>query len=362
MPHRLPSPDRRRLLGLLASLPVLGRAGGAIAALSPAGAKPPLSPPLDGATILVPGPDGGPVDRWARLVQPALAQALAPGTAFRQVTLGGADGVTAANQFEARGTQDGLTLLLTPGDAPLAWLTGDPRAKFDVSRWAMVVAGISPAVLVGRPDALSSGRPVRLAAAGPAGPDLPAALGIELLGARAELVSGLAEEDAVQVGFTQNAVDAVLLRGHKVPEQVKALAAIGGAPLFALGVPDEFGHPIRSAAFPGVPTLPELYAKRRGMHATGPLFSAWRAASIAVQLEFALVVPVLTPAPTVALWRRAGVDAMATLDIQTIAASMCVQPVSGPVATACGDVWSPRTPALLALRQWLAERFNWRAA
>lgn len=312
--------------------------------------------------MLVPGPDGGPVDRWARLVQPALAQALAPGTTLRQVTVGGADGVTAANQFETRGTLDGLTLLMTPGDAPLAWLIGDPRAKFDVSRWVAVLGGLSPAVLVGRPDALSSGRPMRLAAPSPAGPDLPAALGIELLGARAELVSSLAEEDAVQLALTQNAIDAVLLRGHKLTDQIKALRGAGAVPLFSLGVPDEFGHLVRPAAFPNVPTLPELYATRRGTHAAGPLFSAWTAASIAVQLEFALVLPVLTPAPMVALWRRAGVDAMAALDVQALAASVCVQPVSGPVATACGDVWSPRAPALLALRQWLGERFNWRAA
>ena len=49
--------------------------------------------------MLVPGPDGGPIDRWARLVQPALAQSVAPGAVFHQEIVGGADGVTAANQF-----------------------------------------------------------------------------------------------------------------------------------------------------------------------------------------------------------------------------------------------------------------------
>lgn len=362
MPHHLPSPDRRRVLSLLASLPVLGRAGTSFAASSlQASVQPAVPLELDRATMLVAGPEGGPVDRWARLVQPPLAQSLAPGAEFRQATIGGADGVTAANQFEARGAPDGLTLLMTPGEAVLAWLVGDPRAKFDVSRWVTVIGAIAPAVVVGRPGALSSGRPLRIAASGPAGLDLPAVLAIELLGARAVPVAGLVDDDAVRLGFAQNAIDAALLRGHKVPEQVRAIAAAGAMPLFALGVPDESGRPTRAPGFDDVLSLSELYPKLRGGAPEGPLFAAWSAASLASQLEFGLVLPELTPAPMVALWRRAGTDALAALDIQALAASLAVRPLSGPMATAFGDVLSPRTPALLALRQWLAERFNWRA-
>ena len=98
----------------------------------------------------------------------------------------------------------------------------------------------------------------------------------------------------------------------------------------------------------------------RGSALKGPLFAAWGAAAIAAQLEFGLVLPELTPAPMVALWRQAGVQAMAALDVQALAASLAIRPMSGPAATACGELWSPRAPALLALRQWLAERYNWR--
>ena len=367
MPDRLPLLQRRHLLGALASLPVLGRAGGA-SAVPPLPATPaqPAVPPRPAtppdATVLLAGPQGGPMDQWAHLLQPALAQSLAPGTAFRDSHVGGADGVTAANQFETRGTPDGLTLLMVPGATALAWLVGDPRAKFDVSRWMSVMAAITPAVLVGRPGTLTPGRPVRIAAATLGGPDLPAILGVELLGARAEPVSGLGEEGAIRAAFARNAFDAVLLRGHKVPEQFRAMTAIGAQPLFSLGVLDELGRPIRATEFPDVPLLGELYQTLRGNRLTGPLYSAWTAAAVASQLEFGLMLPALTPAPMVALWRRAGQEASAALDIQALAASLAVRPLSGPAATACGDLLSPRAPALLALRGWLAERFNWRPA
>lgn len=360
MPDHLRSPDRRRVLTLFAGLPVLGRAGPALAAsVPPLPTEPPL-PPLKSATVLVPGPEEGAIDRWARLVEPALAQAIAPGARLHQTTVGGPDGVTAANQFQARGTLDGRTLLMAPGEAVLAWLVGDPRAKFDVSRWVAVIAAVSPAVVVGRPGILASGRPIRIAAASPGGVNLPAVLGIELLGARAQLMPELTRQGAIQAGLSQNRVDAVLLRGHNVVEQVRTIAPAGAVPLFSLGIPDASGRLRRPPDFPDLPRLDELYASLRRASPTGPLFAAWRAAAIASQLAFSLVLPVLTPAPMVAMWRRAGVRAMAALDIRALTASLSVQPLSGPVATACGDALSPHVPALIGLRQWLAERFNWR--
>ena len=153
------------------------------------------------------------------------------------------------------------------------------------------MACLTPAVVVGRAATFAAGGTVRVAAAHPAGRDLPAVLGIELLGGRAELVPGVVEEDALQVAFARNAVDAVLLRGHKVPALVQAVRDAGATPIFALGARDDAGALIRAAEFPDVPTLPELYAQRRGADPAGPIFDAWCAAATASQLEFGLVLP-----------------------------------------------------------------------
>ena len=120
----LPQHGRRHLLGILASLPVLARAGKPRAA--PARAAVPaapvaLAPFAEGARLLVAGPDTGALNGWADAVVPALEQSLPPDTSIHRVVVGGADGVTGANQFEARGLPDGLTVLLVPGQAVLAW-------------------------------------------------------------------------------------------------------------------------------------------------------------------------------------------------------------------------------------------------
>ncbi|HUB15397.1 MAG TPA: hypothetical protein VMB34_25835 [Acetobacteraceae bacterium] len=363
MAANLPSHDRRRVLGMLTSLSMLGWTGQAAAApsfgITPALADTPFP---DGPGLLVAGPDDGAMDHWANLLRPTLGQLLDPGVPMRQKSAGGADGVTGANQFDTRIAPDGHTVLLAPGEAVLDWLVGDPRAHFDVGHWVPVMACIAPAVVVGRPAAFAPGGIVRIAAAHPAGHELPAVLGIELLGGRAQLVPGVVEDASLPGAFSNNIIDAVLLRGHKVPAQAVQFTGAGAAPIFTLGTRDDAGTLVRPAAFPGTPTLPELYAMRRGDLLSGPIRDAWCAAATASQLEFALVLPQLTPAAMVALWRRAATDAAEALDVQAVALSLDVNVLGGPAATAGTAPAAATEPALQALRQWLSHRFNWRPA
>ena len=91
-----------------------------------------------------------------------------------------------------------------------------------------------------------------------------------------------------------------------------------------------------------------------------PLCDAWSAAAAAAQLEFGLVLPQLTPAAMVALWRRAGIDAVASLGVQATAATVDVRPLGGPAATANTAALAANVAALQELRHWLAGRFDWR--
>jgi hypothetical protein len=363
MMHNRPPVDRRRFLALLASLPVLGRAGEAVAApsrlrLIPQAAAQPAPAFPDGATLLIAGPDGGHTDAWTRVIVPALSQALPPETLIRRITAGGADGVTGANQFDARGTPDGQTVLLVPGLAALAWLVGDPRAQFDAGHWVPVLAGFTPGVVVARggPAAFGPGGAPRLAAGAPAGPELPALLGIELLGAQIQPVFDLGDPAAADDALKRGAVDAVFVGGHKVPERVAALAAVGGLPVFSLGARDAAGALVRDPLFPDLPNLVEMRAGLGGAPLSGPLFDAWCAAATASQLDFGLVLPPLTPAAMVALWRRAGAQVAVAADMQAAAAAKSVRPLGSPAATAS---LAADAPAQLALRRWLGARFNW---
>ncbi|MEJ0016051.1 MAG: hypothetical protein WDN25_05700 [Acetobacteraceae bacterium] len=351
---------------MLTTLPAMARAGASLAAPAPATPAPatpaPAAPFSERPKLLVAGPSDGSLNRWADALQPALEQSFPPETIIHRTEVGSSDGVTGANQFEARGAPDGLTVLLAPGLAAFAWLVGDPRAQFDVGRWVPVIAGTSAGIIVGRPTVLAPNGRARVAAAGPTGFDLPALLGVQLLGARMEPVFGLAEPGAAFSAFSQGAVDAVLLRGHRVPEQFTAFAEAGAQPLFALGVMDDTGRPVRDPAFADVPLFTERYAARTGNRPGGPMFEAWAAAAAAAQLEFGLVLPQLTPASMVALWRRAGADAVAALGVQAAASTVSVRPLAGLAATANTGALAASAPALLELRRWLAGRLNWKPA
>jgi hypothetical protein len=353
----LPRTGRRRLLAMLTTLPAAMRAGRLLAATPPTVVAPFAEIPR----LLVAGPSDGALNHWADALLPALEQSLPPDTSIRRVEVGSADGVTGANQFEARGVPDGLTVMLAPGQAALAWMVGDPRAQFDVGHWVPVIAGTSAGIVVGRPTALAPNGRARVAAASPASLDLPALLGIKLLGAPMEPVFGLTEPEAALSAFSQGAVDAVLLRGHGVPERFTAIAAAGAQPLFTLGVFDTDGRVVRDPGFAAVPHFAELFAARTGNKPSGPLCDAWSAVAAAAQLEFGLVLPQLTPAAMVALWRRAGIDAIASLGVQTTAATVGVRPLAGPTATTSTAAIAASAPAQQELRAWLASRFNWRA-
>ena len=362
----LPPLARRGVLGWLAGSLLLGRGGVARAANAVPNPTAPVAavPFPEGVTVLVAGPDGGTLCRWGEAVSPALRQALPSGTKVLSSCTGGTDGVTGANQFEARVPPDGTTVLLTPGAAALDWLVGDPRAHFDAGHWVPVMAGVAPAVVMVRPAVLplAAGHAVRIAAAAPVGPQLPALLGFDLLGVPLEPQFGLIDQDAAIGAFVAGKVDAVLACGANVPAQVARLREAGGRPLFSLGTTGPSGTVGRDAAFGEVPTWAELHASVHGGSPGGPRYDAYRAAAAATQLEFGLVLPQLTSAAMVALWRRAADQAAAAPGVQNLATAFTVRPLDGVAAAAATASVAADTAALLDLRSWLATRFNWHPA
>jgi hypothetical protein len=351
------------LLGGLAAILAAGRS---IAA--PATMTAPITPAAVGAipfpngvTILIAGPEGGRLGRWGDTVGAALGDALPQGTKVHTSCIGGLDGVTGANQFDARVPPDGSTMLLTPGAAATDWLAGDPRVHFDAGHWVPVMAGVAPAVVLVRPDLLplTTGKPVRIAASGPVGPQLPALLGFDLLGAHLVPVFDLVEQSAAIAAFAAGKVDAVLACGPDVPNQVMRVQAAGGRTLFALGTSRGAGAPARDETFAEVPTLLELHQTLYGSVPRGPRYEAYRAAAAATQLEFGLVLPQLTSAAMVALWRRTASQAATEPSVQALAAEAAVQPLEGVAAATATTGVTADTSALLDLRGWLATRFNW---
>jgi len=356
-PRRQPdTASRRSVLRALAGLPLT-----ALAYAADAGRAHAAELYSDDARVLVAGPAGGRLDGLARILLPALGHALPAGTEIAAETAGGADGVTAANQFEARVTPDGGTVLMVPGAAALAWLVGDRRAQFDAARWLPIMAGTTPAVLVSRVGvaALVPGRKLRVAALNPVGIDLSGLLAIELLGLSAEPVFGLQDPAAVRAALAARTVDTMLVSGQHVAQRIAALAELGARPLLCLNFPEpaDARHP----AMPDTPCLPELATRLRGHPPAGPLYGAWRAVAAAAQLEFALMLPQLTPADLVALWRGAAAAAAAAVAPQ-FASGESVHLATAPATNTLACSIAAEAGTLLELRRWLASRFNYQPA
>lgn len=321
---------RRSLLGLSLT--------GMLAPRGPAAAVP------EAATLLAPGPEGGPTAALARRAAAGLPLALSQATALRVALLGGPDGITAANRFAASTPADGRLMLALPGHAGLALLVGDSRARYEPRHWPGLAASLGAAVVAGRGPVAGSG-PIRLALPGPGAAEAAALLALDLLGRIATPVftaTGVTAEATVAAG----AADALVLTGPAIPAQA---AALGLTPWFAFdGVAGQ-----RDPAAPQIPALAELLPDP----ATPDLLAAARAAGAALRVRGALVLPALTSADTVAMWRDAA-KRWAETDQAAIGPGLRQ---AGPEeATAALATLCPGAEAAGAYRDWLDRRLRWR--
>jgi hypothetical protein len=330
--HQDPAPGRRRLLSGLALLAAAG-ASPATATLPPAA-----------ATLLVPGPTDGPLAQWAARLAAALARGTTTAIMLERTVLGGPDGVTAANRFATAAAPDGRTLLVLPGAAAQAWLVGDKRAHFNGAGWPPVCAAQGPAVVAGRqPFAAAARAPVRLGLAAPDHPGTAALLGLDLIGVAATPVAGLPPPQA-EAALAEGTVEAVVLQGADVPAR---LAALGARPWFTLDGPGP-----RDPALPETPVLAEL--------ATGgdaAIRAGFLAAAANARLVGAVLLPALTPADLVALWRAAAqrwLEEEVRVGLPAgirVTAGAELAPVLSPLV--------PPPEAVLAYREWLLRRLRW---
>ena len=349
--------SRRHALALLAATGLLGGTASANA-----DTEDPAQP-----TLLVGGPAGGTACELAHLLAPLLGPALLgpahaqPGQGHLSLdNTGGLDGVTAANEFEARANQDGSTALMVPGTAALAWLAGDPRVHFDAGLWVPALAAMAPSVLVGRTplDNLPEGTQIRLAASSPSGRELAAILGLELIRLASRPVFDLRVAADMETALREGHVDAILLTGRGVPARLARLRADGFIPLFALGERDGSRDP----SLPHVQTLEELATRRYGHRLLGPLAPAYRAAAAAAQLDAVLVLPQLATAGTVARWRAACDEANASPMVQSAASDQALRSLTAPDCVGAVSAVLAGETALLDLHRFLADRYGWRPA
>jgi hypothetical protein len=331
---------RRTLFGLAAAGPV------ALGPRRPRAALP------GSATLLVPGPEDGAVALWAQRLAAGLRRAATTAINLEHSVLGGPDGVTAANRFATTAAPDGRTLLVLTGATAQARLVGDPRARFDPAGWLPLCAAVAVPIVAGRwplasgpavgPGAAS---PVRLGL--PGGPEHPATaalLALDLLGVPATPVLGVSAQQA-EAALLQGALDAIVLQGTDAPARLAMLRAHAW---FSL---DGGGGGAGGADLPAVADL--------APGAPRPVMAGLRAAATGARLQAAAVLPALTPADTVALWRGAA-QRWAEEEGRGAIPAAAPRPRPSPDAAIAIGALAPPPEAALAYREWLLRRLQWR--
>jgi hypothetical protein len=323
-----------------------------------------LAAPMPAAqpTIAVAGPPDSSVARWAGLLRPHLAAGLGAEGGLRLRFVGGQDGVTGANQFDARAMPDGREALLLPGTAALAWLAGDSRVRFEAARLLplLVSTGIGVLMIRGGAAGLRGARPLRVACATPVGPALTALIAFDLLGTPTVPVMPKGDmSDDLSPAARSGDVDAVFVHGLDAPSQLPALIEAGLRPTFSVAPAGYAGPPPATVAglFAAPPDLDALLAA--SPRATPPVLAAWRAVAAASLMDIALALPRLCPSGTVAHWRRACAATQAASAVLPPGVSGAVRLLAGTDSEAAVNRIFVDQSAQLALRRWLGGRLNW---
>ncbi|MBU8540786.1 hypothetical protein [Falsiroseomonas tokyonensis] len=306
----------------------------------------------EAATLLAPGPEDGTAARLAGRAAAALARGLVRAAALRVSVLGGPDGITAANRFASSSVRDGQMLLLLPGLAAQAQLVGDSRARFEPRHWPAICGSMQPSLLALR-RAPAAGAPLRIAVPAAAAPEAGALLALELLGQAAVPVfcpatDATQRQATSEAAVAQGGADGLVLSGTGAERRALEL---GLAPRFAF---DAAGH-ARDAALPGVPALGEMLPDP----ARADLLEAVRACGAALRARAILVLPTLTSANVVALWRGAAQTWPEEAPDAPEAGTRRIGPAE---ATALLTTLCPAPDAALAYRLWLLRRLGFQAS
>jgi len=322
------------LPSLRLACPHLGRRA-LLGSLVPLGAALANSP--ETATLLVPGPELGAQFRWLQRLGAGLGRALPQATALRVLAVGGPDGVTAANRFATDALPDGQHLLALAPGAAQARVLGDSRARFDPAPWLAICAAALPSALIMR-SGLPRGAPLRVAVVAPDQPGAAGLLALDLLGIAAVPVIAPVPEAA----YREGAADAFLASGPNLPAMAQGLGA-------GLAFAAEAGASGRDPALPETPTPIELHPE-----IVAPARIALRAGLAGCRLRALVVLPSLTPADTLAAFRRAA---------SRVAEEPGEEPprlLPAAEALHLQHQLCPGAEATAYYRDWLLRRFNWR--
>ena len=307
----------------------LAGAAGALAVAMLPGTSALAQVDFSGQTIewVIPFSEGGGSDVWARFLAPYLGRHLPgqPNVIIRNAPGGGS--ITGTNEFVARASKDGSTIIGTSGSTQFPYLLGDKRVQYDYADLNPVLVTPTGGVVyvpasLGIKDASQLGqladKELVYASQGPTSLDLVPMLAFEVMGLNVRHVFGMTGRGDGRLAFERGEATIDYQTSAAYLSNVVPLVEKGTAvPLFSWGVLDGQGKVQRDPTFPDLPHFVEAYEMMHGKPPSGVAFDAYLAffgSGFAAQKP--VMLPPGTPPEIVATYRQAFVDAVADPELQ----------------------------------------------
>ncbi|MGQ7792492.1 Bug family tripartite tricarboxylate transporter substrate binding protein [Faunimonas sp. B44] len=242
---------------------------------------------FDEVQLIVPYQEGGGSTIHARLLAPALEQALPGNPKILVRNIPGAGSVKGINEFYNAAKPDGRMIASLGTGTFFQYLLEDPAVKYPLaefrpfltSPFGLVVYARKDQGLKGDPIAdikkLREGRPV-YGGANATSSDLPALLAIDLLGIKPQYLFGLSNAEA-QAGFDRGELTLNYDNMASWANSVKPMIDEGTAvALFTFGFENENGDIVRDPMAPELPTFLEVYEEINGEPLEGTAYDVWK--------------------------------------------------------------------------------------
>lgn len=314
--------------------------------------------------MIVPYKEGGGSTVHARLLVPALEQALPgkPTILIRNIDGGGS--VRGINEFHKIAKPDGLTIASVGTGTFFQYLLEDPAVNYPLPDFKPFLTSPFGLLVYARKEGLGDDpienvkklmdSKIVYGGANATSSDLPVLVAIDLLGMKPNYVFGLSNSES-RAGFERGEFTMNYDNMASWAKSVKPMVDEGVAvPLFTFGFENENGEIERDPMLPDVPTYLEVYEAIRGEKLSGPAYDVWKALfNIRVMGSKMFVLPVGTPDEIVATYSEAMKKALASDQLQSEQAKLVLGEYPQSTGAASQKIFEGATQLGEEQRAWL---------
>lgn len=273
----------------------------------------------DDITLIVPFSAGGGTDTLARVLAPALQEAVDGHPSVRVVNRPGGESITGTNKFVRDNPDDGSKLLVSSATTTFQWLLGVDAVDYSFLKLKpLMVFGTGGVIYVSKESGIDSiqdlknpPEPLSYGGISATGLDLITLLAFDVLKLDPKVTFGFGGRGPARLALLRGGTNIDYQTTPAYLTQVAPLAKQGRVvPLMTFGVLNEQGKVVRDPNFPNLPTVPEAYKMLYGEWPSGPAFKAYKAFLAA---GFSFQKGLWATAETPKAVRQAFVDAVSEL-------------------------------------------------